>query len=189
MRKTILMLFSILTYGRATSRSEKPMRARFYTCLIGALVLSSSLTAQEDMSRKLKRVTYEQMTEQMVKELQLNEKQQKKVAKLNKKYKTLIEGEQMERPQGQRPPMGERPSGSPSGSIGGPGGEKSYDYDKQQQKYDKAIGKILSEQQYESYLDLFSSVVFLYFTNPFNICCKACLVVLNSLDFCSRCSS
>jgi hypothetical protein len=142
------------------------------------------------MPRKLKRVTYEQMTEQMVKELQLNEKQQKKVAKLNKKYKTLIEGEQMERPQGQRPPMGERPSGSPSGSMGGPGGgmpggfgggmpgggfgsrgggmpedprggmsggqsqEKSYDYDKQQQKYDKAIGKILSEQQYESYLKI-----------------------------------
>jgi len=184
------MLFSILTYGRATSRSGKSMRARFYTCLIGALVLSSSLTAQEDMPRKLKRVTYEQMTEQMVKELQLNEKQQKKVAKLNKKYKTLIEGEQMERPQGQRPPMGERPSGSPSGSMGGPGGgmpggfgggmpgggfgsrgggmpgdprdgmsggqsqEKSYDYDKQQQKYDKAIGKILSEQQYESYLKI-----------------------------------
>ena len=190
MRKTILMLFSILTYGRDTSRSEKSMRARFYTCLIGALVLSSSLTAQEDMPRKLKRVTYEQMTEQMVKELQLNEKQQKKVAKLNKKYKTLIEGEQMERPQGQRPPMGERPSGSPSGSMGGPGGgmpggfgggmpgggfgsrgggmpedprggmsggqsqEKSYDYDKQQQKYDKVIGKILSEQQYESYLKI-----------------------------------
>ena len=159
------MLFSILAYGRATSRSEKSMRARFCTCLIGALVLSSSLTAQEDMPRKLKRVTYEQMTEQMVKELQLNEKQQKKVAKLNKKYKTLIEGErlrvgdgtsgmQMERPQGQRPPMGERPSGSPSGSMGGPGGEKSYDYDKQQQKYDKAIGKILSEQQYESYLKI-----------------------------------
>lgn len=180
------MLFSILTYGRDTSRSGKPMRARFYTCLIGALVLSSSLTAQEDMPRKLKRVTYEQMTEQMVKELQLNEKQQKKVAKLNKKYKTLIEGEQMERPQGQRPPMGERPSGSMGGPGGGmpggfgggmPGGgfgsrgggmpgdprdgmsggqsqEKSYDYDKQQQKYDKAIGKILSEQQYESYLKI-----------------------------------
>ena len=32
--------------------------------------------------------------------------------------------------------------------------EKSYDYDKQQQKYDKAIGKILSEQQYESYLKI-----------------------------------
>ena len=168
-------------------------------------MLSGSLTAQEiatlhsdqrpeNMARRQKRVTYEQMTEQMVKELQLNEKQQKKVTKLNKKYKTLIEGEQAESPQGQRPPMGElpsgRPSGRPSGGMGGPGGgmpggfgggmpgggfggrgggmpggqrggmpgeqsqEKSYDYDKQQQKYDKAIGKILSEQQYESYLKI-----------------------------------
>ena len=97
MRKTILMLFSIF-------------------------VLSGSLTAQEDMPRRQKRVTYEQMTEKMVKELQLDEKQQKKVAKLNKKNKTLIEGEQVERPQGQRPPMGERPSGRPSGGMGGPGG-------------------------------------------------------------------
>ena len=169
MRKTILMLFSIF-------------------------VLLGSLTAQEDMPRRQKRVTYEQMTEKMVKELQLDEKQQKKVAKLNKKYKTLIEGEQVERPQGQRPPMGERPSGRPSGGMGGPGGgmpggfgggmpsggmgghgggmqggprgggmgmpggsqpsESSYDYDKQQQKYDKAIGKILSEQQNESYLKI-----------------------------------
>ena len=195
MRKTILMLFSILTYGRATSRSAKSMRARFCACLIGALVLSGSLMAQEiatphsdhrseNMPRRQKKVTYEQMTEKMVKELQLDEKQQKKVAKLNKKYKTLIEGEQVERPQGQRPPMGERPSGRPSsrpsggmggpggggfgggipgGGMGGPGGggkgmpgggqpsESSYDYDKQQQKYDKAIGKILTEQQYEGY--------------------------------------
>ena len=96
MRKTILMLFSIL-------------------------VLSGSLMAQGDMPRRQKKVTYEQMTEKMVKELQLDEKQQKKVAKLNKKYKTLIEGEQAERPQGQRPPMGERPSGRPSGGMGGPG--------------------------------------------------------------------
>ena len=143
--------------------------------LVGMFMLSCSLMAQEDMPRRQKRVTYEQMTEKMVKELQLDEKQQKKVAKLNKKYKTLIEGEQVERPQGQRPPMGERPSGRPSGGMGGPGGgmpggfgggmpgggmpgeqsqEKSYDYDKQQQKYDKAIGKILSEQQYESYLKI-----------------------------------
>ena len=140
--------------------------------LFSIFVLSGSLTAQENMPRRQKRVTYEQMTEKMVKELQLDEKQQKKVAKLNKKYKTLIEGEQVERPQGQRPPMGERPSGRPSGGMGGPGGgmpggfgggmpgggmpgeqsqEKSYDYDKQQQKYDKAIGKILTEQQYEGY--------------------------------------
>ena len=165
--------------------------------LVGMFMLSCSLMAQEAMPRKKKRVTYEQMTEQMVKELQLNEKQQKKVAKLNKKYKTLIEGEQMERPEGERPPMGERPSGRPSGRpnggtmggpsgrmpggfgggmpSGGPGGHSgampnghhgglgmpggqsqasSYDYDKQQQKYDKAIGKILSEQQYESYLKI-----------------------------------
>lgn len=155
--------------------------------LVGMFMLSCSLMAHEDMPRRQKRVTYEQMTEKMVKELQLDEKQQKKVAKLNKKYKTLIEGEQVERPQGQRPPMGERPSGRPSGGMGGPGGgmpggfgggmpgggfggrgggmpgsprggmsgeqsqEKSYDYDKQQQKYDKAIGKILTEQQYEGY--------------------------------------
>ena len=155
--------------------------------LVGMFMLSCSLMAQEDMPRRQKRVTYEQMTEKMVKELQLDEKQQKKVAKLNKKYKTLIEGEQVERPQGQRPPMGERPSGRLSGGMGGPGGgmpggfgggmpgggfggrgggmpgsprggmpgeqsqEKSYDYDKQQQKYDKAIGKILTEQQYEGY--------------------------------------
>ena len=156
--------------------------------LFSILVLSGSLMAQEDMPRRQKKVTYEQMTEKMVKELQLDEKQQKKVAKLNKKYKTLIEGEQAERPQGQRPPMGERPSGRPSGGMGGPGGggfgggmprggmggpgngkqgdprgggmgmsrsgqpsESTYDYDKQQKKYDKAIDKILTEQQYEGY--------------------------------------
>ena len=89
--------------------------------LFSILVLSGSLMAQGDMPRRQKKVTYEQMTEKMVKELQLDEKQQKKVAKLNKKYKTLIEGEQAERPQGQRPPMGERPSGRPSGGMGGPG--------------------------------------------------------------------
>ena len=66
--------------------------------LFSIFVLSGSLTAQENMPRRQKKVTYEQMTEKMVKELQLDEKQQKKVAKLNKKYKTLIEGEQAERP-------------------------------------------------------------------------------------------
>jgi len=162
--------------------------------MVIGMMLSVSLTAQENMPKR-SRVTYEQMTEQMVKELQLDEKQQKKVTKLNKKYKTLIEGEEREGLQGQRPPMGERPSGRPSGGsgggMGGPGGggfgggmggrgggfggrgggmqggprggmgmpggpsqENSYDYDKQQEKYDKAIGKILTEQQYESYLKL-----------------------------------
>ena len=164
--------------------------------LSGSLMAQDSSTSGSHSSEKKmpkrNRITYEQMTEKMEKELQLDEKQQKKVAKLNKKYKTLIEGEQVERPQGQRPPMGERPSGRPSGrtsggmgglggggfgggmpggGIGGPGGgmqggprgggmgmpggskpsESSYDYDKQQQKYDKAIAKILTEQQYEGY--------------------------------------
>ena len=45
--------------------------------------------------------------------------------------------------------------GPRGGGMGMPGGgqpsESSYDYDKQQQKYDKAIGKILTEQQYEGY--------------------------------------
>ena len=34
------------------------------------------------------------------------------------------------------------------------------------------------------FVDLFSSFVFLDYTSPFNICCKADLVVLNSLNFC-----
>ena len=33
-------------------------------------------------------------------------------------------------------------------------------------------------------VDLFSSLVFLDYISPFNICCKAGLVVLNSLNFC-----
>ena len=60
---------------------------------IGVLLLSGNLTAQGNMQRR-HHVTYEQMTEKMVKELKLDEKQQ---------------------------------------------------------KYDKAIGKILTEQQYEGY--------------------------------------
>ena len=169
--------------------------------LIGMTLLPGSLVAQEfttkrpdpksgEMPKRPKHVTYEQMTEKMIKELQLDEKQQKKVAKLNKKYKTLIEGEQDESPRGQRPEMGTRPSGRPSGEMGGPGGggfgggmpggmggpgggmpggmqdggmgmsggsqpsESTYDYDKKQKKYDKAIGKILTEQQYEGYLKI-----------------------------------
>ena len=168
----------------ASSLSDKMKRT--ILSIISVLLLAGNLIAQENIQRR-HHVTYEQMTEKMVEELKLDEKQQKKVAKLNKKYKTLIEGEQMERPQGQRPPMGKRPSGRPSGGMGGPGGgfgggmpgggmgghgggmqggprgggmgmpgggqpsESSYDYDKQQQKYDKAIGKILTEQQYEGY--------------------------------------
>lgn len=182
------------------------------TVMLSALLFSGSVVAQEKQHRQgarpprphSMRLTHEQMTEKMVSELNLDAKQTKKVTKLNEKYKTLIEGEQMERPKGQRPPMGERPNGGPGGrpnggGMGGPGGfgggmpgggpggfgggmpgggfgghgggmpggprggmgmlggqqkESSYDYDKQQQKYDKAIGKILSEQQYENYLNI-----------------------------------
>ena len=34
------------------------------------------------------------------------------------------------------------------------------------------------------FVDLLSSLLFLDYINPFNICCKAGLVVLNSLSFC-----
>ena len=154
--------------------------------VICMFLISGSLMAQEPMHKR-KQVTYEQVTKMMVKDLQLDEKQQKKVTKLNKKYKTLIEGEQREAPGKGRPNMGERPSGPPSGGMpggpggfgGGPGGgfgggmpggmgggprmggmpggpasEKSYDYDKKQKKYDKAISKILSEKQMEGYQEI-----------------------------------
>ena len=136
------------------------------------LLISVSMMAQEP-THKRKPVTYEQVTKTMVKDLQLDEKQQKKVAKLNKKYKTLIEGEQREAPGNGKPKMGERPAGGPpsggmpGGGFGGgmPGGrggfgggmpsgpssENSYDYDKKQKKYDKAISKILTDKQMEGY--------------------------------------
>ena len=138
-------------------------------------------------------MTQEQMTEKMVSDLKLDEKQVKKVTKLNKKFKTLIEGEQQDNMKGQRPPMGQgRPDGNrgggrpgggfgggmPGGGMGGPGGfgggmpgggmggprggvpptgnqqQSSYDYDKQQSKYDKQMRKLLSDEQYEGYLKL-----------------------------------
>ena len=34
------------------------------------------------------------------------------------------------------------------------------------------------------FVDLFSSLLFLDYLSPFNICCKADLVILNSLNFC-----
>ena len=75
-----------------------------YLTVISTLLLSGSLMGQEQkpdrqdskaMRPKRNGLTEEQMTAKMVSELELDEKQQKKVAKLNKKYKTLIEGEQM----------------------------------------------------------------------------------------------
>ena len=73
------------------------------------------------MRPKRVRMTKEQMTEKMVNDLKLDEKQAKKVTKLNKKFKTLIEGEQQNNMKGQRPPMGQ---GRPDGNRGGgrPGG-------------------------------------------------------------------
>ena len=136
------------------------------------LLISVSMMAQEP-THKRKPVTYEQVTKTMVKDLQLDEKQQKKVAKLNKKYKTVIEGEQREAPGNGKPKMGERPAGGPpsggmpgggfgggmpggrggfgGGMPGGPSSENSYDYDKKQKKYDKAISKILTDKQMEGY--------------------------------------
>ena len=168
--------------------------------LLFALLIPSGTMAQDNEQAtqtgrpaRVQRMTYEQMTEKMVSELQLDEKQAKKVTKLNKKYKTLIEGQQMERPQDQHPQNGNRPSGRPSGGggmpggmggrgggfgggmprggmggrgsgmhdgprgdmpQGGPGEQNSYDYDKQQTKYDEKIKKILSDEQYEGYLKL-----------------------------------
>ena len=78
--------------------------------------------------QRMKRITQEQMTRRMVRELMLDEKQTKMVTKLNKKFKKLIEGEQQDNMKGQRPPMGQgRPGGNqgggaPGGGMGGPGG-------------------------------------------------------------------
>lgn len=159
----------------------------------GTMAQDNEQATQAGRPARVQRMTYEQMTEKMVSELQLDEKQAKKVTKLNKKYKTLIEGQQMERPQGQHLQNGNRPSGRPSGGGGMPGGmggrggsfgggvpgggmggrgggmqggprggmpqggpseQNSYDYDKQQTKYDEKIKKIFSEEQYEGYLKL-----------------------------------
>lgn len=137
--------------------------------IIGMVLAAGTLLAQEPQEPlpPKKRVSHEQMTQIMVNDLKLDTKQQKKVAKLNKKYQTLIEDEERKGPGPGRPPMGKRPEGGPGehggfgggmppGGFGGgmPGGhhsEKAYDFDKNQQKYDKAIAKILSEEQMEGY--------------------------------------
>ena len=137
--------------------------------IIGMVLAAGTLLAQEPQEPlpPKKRVSHEQMTQMMVNDLKLDTKQQKKVAKLNKKYQTLIEDEERKGPGPGRPSMGKRPEGGPGehggfgggmppGGFGGgmPGGhhsEKAYDFDKNQQKYDKAIAKILSEEQMEGY--------------------------------------
>ena len=147
--------------------------------LLSLMIFSGSAMAQEKqpdgkssraMSPRRVRLTQEHMNEKMVRDLKLDEKQAKKVTKLNKKFKTLIEGEQQDNMKGQRPPMGQgRPDGNrgggrPGGGMqGGPRGgmpptgnqqQSSYDYDKQQSKYEKQMRKLLSDEQYESYLKL-----------------------------------
>ncbi len=166
---------------------------KVFLFVMSMFLLSGNVMAQEQKTDgqerpefkgkhpKKDRMTQEQMTQKMVGELKLDEKQAEKVTKLNKKYKTLIEGEKMPEFNGQRPPMGQgRPEGRPGGGFGGgmpggmpphgmhggprggmpPGGfpsgdkQSSYDYDKEQQKYDKQLRKLLSDEQYEGYLKL-----------------------------------
>ncbi len=99
-----------------------------------AMAQESQPNGQESRVMRPKRVrmTQEQMTEKMVSELKLDEKQAKKVTKLNKKFKTLIEGEQQENMKGPRPPMGQgRPDGNrggmpPGGFGGGPGSQQEH---------------------------------------------------------------
>ena len=175
--KKIVLLFSLLISAGATAQNEE-------------------LATPAGRLQRTQHATHEQMTERMISELQLNAKQAKKVTKLNSKFKTLIEGLQVERPQAQHPPMGQnqRPNmngdrpgragrmsggmggsgfggGMPRGGMGGPDGgmpggehgrmpqqdggqQTSYDYDKQQAKYDQKIKKILTSEQYEGYLTL-----------------------------------
>ena len=119
----------------------------------GAMAQSTDETQRADGASKkamrpqrMKRMTQEQMTEKMISELKLDEKQAKKVTKLNKKFKTLIEGEQQENMKDQRPPMGQgRPDGNrgggrpgggfggsmPGGGMGGPGGAGGFGGDMQ----------------------------------------------------------
>ena len=120
--------------------NTKILTAMFLMIGMAVMAQESQPNGQDSkvMRSKRDRMTQEQMTEKMVSELELDEKQTKKVTKLNKKFKTLIEGEQQENMKGQRPPMGQgrpdgnrgggRPSGSgfgggmPGGGMGGPGG-------------------------------------------------------------------
>lgn len=70
-------------------------------------------------------MTHDQMTTKMVSELKLNEKQAKKIKKLNKKYASLIEGPQRSQAKkGQQSKSGQAPQVGPSGGMmgGGPGG-------------------------------------------------------------------
>jgi hypothetical protein len=90
----------------------------------GAMAQSANDTSKKEMRpQHPKRLTQELMTEKMISELKLDEKQDKKITKLNKKFKTLIEGEQQDNMKAQRPPMGQgRPDGNRGGGRPGGGG-------------------------------------------------------------------
>ncbi len=102
---------------------------RLVTLILG-LTLTCSVVAQntdkpvEKKARpqKKERLTQEQMTQMMVRDLKLDEKQIKKVTKLNKKYKQLIEGASADSGNAGRPPRRSSGSGGPGGGFGGPGG-------------------------------------------------------------------
>ena len=107
--------------------------------LLSLMIFSGSAMAQEKqpdgkssraMSPRRVRLTQEHMNEKMVRDLKLDENQAKKVTKLNKKFKTLIEGEQQENMKGQRPLMGQgRPDGNRGGGRPGGGfGGDCFDY-------------------------------------------------------------
>jgi len=184
----------------------------FITCSLGA---QSQDNIQDNIPDNIREeeqhLTYDQMTELMVSELHLDEKQQNKLTKINRRFKNLIEGDHRQPPMmggrldGQKGdgmpdnfeggdmsdsprgygmsggprgggmsggPMGGGMSGGMSGGprgggmgggprgggmggggmMGGPGAPpESYDYDRQQRKYDKAVRKLFSDEQFEDY--------------------------------------
>jgi hypothetical protein len=65
-------------------------------------------------------MTHEQMTSKMITDLKLNEKQAKKIKKLNKKYASIIEGPQRSQAnKGKQGNSGNAPQGGPGGNMGG----------------------------------------------------------------------
>jgi hypothetical protein len=128
--RLMMMAFALMLTAGATAQSTDEAQRTDGT---------SKMTMRP---QRMKRLTQEQMTAKMVSDLKLDEKQTKKVTKLNKKYKKLIEGESQEGQGGQRPPMGQgrpdgnrgggRPSGGgfgsgmPGGGMGGPGGAGGF---------------------------------------------------------------
>lgn len=128
--KLMMMAFALMLTAGATAQSADDSQG------------TDGNSRRAMRPQQMKRLTQEQMTEKMVIELKLDEKQTKKVTKLNKKFKTLIEGEQQDNMKDQRPPMGQgwpdgnrgggRPSGGgfgggmPGGGMGGPGGASGF---------------------------------------------------------------